>query len=68
MIYNSLLSYSYYTVLLTKITATQNEVALSYYKVRGLCFLTVIFWATLLNHGLISGTNFSRRKNNCQKM
>ena len=31
------------TILLSKITAVQNEVALSYYRVRGLYFLVVIF-------------------------
>ena len=31
------------TILLTKTTAPQNEVALSYRKVRGLYFLPVIF-------------------------
>ena len=34
-------------MILTKITAAQNEVALSYHKVRGLCFLAVIFAATI---------------------
>ena len=34
--------------LLTKITAAQNEVALSYHKVRGLYFLAVIFAATII--------------------
>ena len=29
-------------ILLAKTTAAQNEVTLSYHKVRGLCFLTVI--------------------------
>ena len=41
-------------ILLTKITATQYEVALSYnYKynrVRGLCFLAVIFAATTVEN------------------
>ena len=31
------------TILLTKTTAAQNEVALSYHKVRGLYFLAVVF-------------------------
>ena len=31
---------------LTKITAAQNEVALSYHRVRGLYFLSAIFEAT----------------------
>ena len=33
-------------ILLTKITAAQDEVALSYHRVRGLYFLEVIFAAT----------------------
>ena len=33
---------------LTKITATQNEVALSYHRMRGLHFLAVIFAATIV--------------------
>ena len=36
-----------YTILLTKTTAVQNEVALSYHKVRGLYFLAVVFAATI---------------------
>ena len=35
-------------ILLTKTTAAQNEVALSYYSVRGLSFLAVAFAATLI--------------------
>ena len=31
------------TILLTKTTAAQNEVALSYHKVRGLYFLAAVF-------------------------
>ena len=31
------------TILLTKTTAAQNEVALSYHSVRGLIFLAVVF-------------------------
>ena len=38
-------------ILLTKITFTQNEVALSYHRVRGLYFLAVIFAATILCSG-----------------
>ena len=34
-------------ILLTKINAVQNEVALCYRKVRGLYFLVVIFTATV---------------------
>ena len=36
-----------YTILLTKTTAAQNENALSYHRVRGLCFLAVVFAATI---------------------
>ena len=35
------------SIFLTKITATQNEVALSYHRVRGLYFLAVVFEATV---------------------
>ena len=35
------------TLLLTKITATQNEVVLSYHKVRGLYFLAVVFMRSI---------------------
>ena len=35
------------TILLTKITAAQNEVALSYYTVRGLCSPAVVFAPTI---------------------
>ena len=38
----------YDTILLTKTTAAQNEVALSYHRVRGLYFLAVVFVATIL--------------------
>ena len=34
-------------ILLTEITAVQNEIALSYHKVQGLYFLEVIFAATI---------------------
>ena len=33
-------------ILLTKTTAAQNEVALSYHRARGLYFLAVVFVAT----------------------
>ena len=36
-----------YEILLIKITTTQNEVALRYYRLRGLYFLAVIFAATI---------------------
>ena len=35
------------SILLTKTTAVQNEVALRYYRVRGLYFLTVVFVTTV---------------------
>ena len=35
------------TILLTKTTAAQNEVALSYHSVRGLYFLAVVFVRTV---------------------
>ena len=38
-----------YSILLTKTTAAQSEDALSYYKVRGLYFLAVVFVATIDN-------------------
>ena len=34
-------------ILLTKTTAAQNDVALSYHRVRGLYFLPVVFAATI---------------------
>ena len=35
-------------ILLTKVTATQIEVAISHYKVRGLYFTAVIFAASIV--------------------
>ena len=35
-------------ILLTKTTAAQNEAALSYHRVRGLYFLTVVFVVTIV--------------------
>ena len=35
-------------ILLTKVTATQNEVTLRYHRVCGLYFLAVIFAATIV--------------------
>ena len=35
-------------ILLTKTTAARNGVALSYHSVRGLCFLAVVFAATMI--------------------
>ena len=41
--------YTYiYCTLLAKITAAQNEDALSYHRVRGLYFLAVVFAATII--------------------
>ena len=43
-------------MLLTKITAAQNEVALSYHKLRGLYFLAAVFTATfVIKRNLKSG-------------
>ena len=54
-------------ILLTKITAAQNEVAHSYHSVRGLYFLAVVFAATI---GVISfslcGETHSETDNACQ--
>ena len=59
-------------MLLTKTTAAQNEVALSYHKVRGLCFLAVVFVATIVLTEIIAKcqwkvlktrTNYKRTKN-----
>ena len=36
------------TIPLTKTTAAQNEVAISYHRVRGLYFLAVVFVATII--------------------
>ena len=48
------------TILLTKTTAVQNEVALSYYRVSGLYFLVVVFAATIVHtaHCAVSTANF----------
>ena len=40
--------YSRCTIIPTKTTASQNDVALSYYRVRGLYFLAAVFVATIL--------------------
>ena len=42
------ISANYNYILLTKITAAQNGVALSYHNVRGLYFLAVIFVGTIV--------------------
>ena len=41
-------------ILLTKITAAQNGVTLSYHRVRGLVFLAVVFGRSIV--GLIKST------------
>ena len=38
------------SILLTKTTAAQNEVALSYHRVRGQCFRVVVFVVTILEN------------------
>ena len=43
-----------FTILLTKTTAAQNEVALRYYRVRGLYLLAVDFAATACFAGMNS--------------
>ena len=45
----AIMLFQIYTILLTKITAAQNEVALSYHRVRGLYFLAAIFAATIVH-------------------
>ena len=37
-------------ILLTKTTGAQNEVALTYHRVRGLYFQTVVFAATMITY------------------
>ena len=36
------------TIVLTKTTAAQNDIVLSYHRVRGLYFLAVVFAATMV--------------------
>ena len=51
-------------ILLTKTTAALNEVALTYYKVRRLSFLAVVFVATIISllplRGRIRNINYFR--------
>ena len=42
------------TILLTKTTASQNEVALRYYTVRGLYFLAAVFVTNIILSYMIS--------------
>ena len=39
-----------FNIRLTKTTAAQNDDALSYHRVRGLCFQAVVFVATIVIH------------------
>ena len=48
-----------YIILLTKTTAAQNEVALSYHKVRGIYFLAVFFAATIYILGVRETGHFN---------
>ena len=48
---------------LTKTTAAQNEVALRYYRVRGLCFLAVVFVTTIVTHIIKKGEIYQKPKN-----
>ena len=48
-------SYSNITIHLTKTTAAQNAVALSYHTVRGLYFLAVVFAATIATRQNLKG-------------
>ena len=48
-----LLCYATIAILLTKITAAKNEVTLSYDRVRGLCFLAVVFMAAIIQLELL---------------
>ena len=41
-------------ILLTKTTAAQNDVALSYLRLRGLYFLAVVFAAAIITRGSLS--------------
>ena len=51
-VFNQLFKYLQ-NILLTKITAPQNEAALSYHEVRGQYFLTVVFVATIVSICLV---------------
>ena len=42
--------YKRMSILLTKTTATQNEAVLSYHRLRGLCFLAVVFVRSIPTH------------------
>ena len=52
------------TILLTKTTAAQNEGVLSYYRVRGLYFLEVVFVASILRVPLKNSTCILYSTNN----
>ena len=55
------------TAYLTKITAAQNEVTLSYHRVRGLYFLAVIFTATIRYSKVTTVTPSLQNSNTTQK-
>ena len=42
------------TIFLKKTTAAENEAALSYHRLRGLCFLAVVFVRSIYNHIIYS--------------
>ena len=49
-------------MLLTKTTTAQNEVALSYHKVRGLYFLAVVFVRSIGTHIIKKGEIYQKLK------
>ena len=51
-------------ILPTKTTAAQNKVALSYYRVRGVYFLAVIF-ASIIVHDIVWGNPNKIKANKC---
>ena len=61
--YNLLSNDTLYNMLLTKITAVQNVVALSHYKVRGIYFTADIFAGTIVKQNFYSLWSQSYTKN-----
>ena len=53
-IYYNVYFHLYIIIVVAKTTAAQNEVALTYHKVRGLYFLAVVFAASIIQNVLIS--------------
>ena len=49
-------------LLLTKITAVQNEVGISYHTVRGLCFLSVIFARSMFSVSYFCGKSSAMKE------